>query len=275
MLGFKMQSTRSTFAFGLVLLGALSAGAVPALAAAPEHGAAEHGAAEHGAAEHGAAEHGAAGHAAHAAHGEHELGEVNWYFGFLGESADIDEPSVLWRKPGMPVPLGAYLLNSAILFALFYRFGKEPVLQALRQRRQGIMSGIDEAARMKREAAEQLSHYEAKLAQIDADIERIRTEMRQSAEAERTRILEETRKRCLRMESEARALIVQELKAAKEGLHAEVVNAALRGAERLLAESVTAADHERLSDEYLGSLGDALARSGGPGSRSRGLGGGE
>jgi F-type H+-transporting ATPase subunit b len=195
------------------------------------------------------------------AHGEHALGEVNWFFGFLGEDPEIEEPTVLWRKPGMPVPLGAYLINSTILFALFYRFGKQPLLQALGQRRQAIMQGIDEAARMKQEAAGQLAHYEAKLARIDADIERIRAEMKESAEAERQRILEETRKRCARLEAEARALIVQELKAAKEGLHIEVVGAALRGAERLLSESVTAADHERLSDEYLGSLNEALSRS--------------
>jgi F-type H+-transporting ATPase subunit b len=210
-------------------------------AAAPGHGA-----------EHGADGHGADGH---------DGGQINWFYGFAGESADIEEPSFLFRKRGMPVPLGAYLVNSAVLFYVLYRLGKTPLLAALQQRRQQILQGIEDASRMKAAAAEQLAGYEAKLAQIDADVERIKREMQESAALERQRILSEAKARATRLEKEARELVAQELKAAKERLQLDVVEAAMRGAERLLGEAVTSADHERLSDEYLPTLGEALGKS--------------
>jgi F-type H+-transporting ATPase subunit b len=207
--------------------------------------------------------HAAAGSVAagHAGAGEHGAAEINWFYGFAGERADIDEPSFLFRKRGMPVPLGAYLINSAVLFYVLYRLGKGPLLSALQQRRQQILQGIEDASRMKSAAAEQLAAYEAKLAQVDADVERIKRDMQESAALERQRILTEAKARAARLEKEARELVAQELKAAKERLQLDVVEAAMRGAERLLGEAVTSADHERLSDEYLPTLGEALGKS--------------
>ncbi len=196
-------------------------------------------------------------------HGEHADGhhDINWYYGMLGASDEIDHPTLAYRTPDMPVPFAAYAFNSAILFFLLYRFGKQPVVDALKARRNRIMQGMDEAAKMKAEAEQQLAHYRSKLDRIDAEVSRIRKEMREAAEAERVNILAEAKKRRGRMEAEAKQLIEQELKAAREALFAETVRSAMDTAERLLQQQANASDHQRLSDEYVGSLKGGLVNA--------------
>jgi len=64
------------------------------------------------------------------------------------------------------------------------------------------------------------------------------------------------------MERDAKLLIQQELKAARQQLLAATINSAVHSAERLVGEKVTADDHTRLSDEYLAGLRESLAKSG-------------
>jgi F-type H+-transporting ATPase subunit b len=196
----------------------------------------------------------------HSEHGEGHVphfSDINWFHGMVGEKDGV-EPSLLWRPKGMPAPFGAMLLNTGVLFFLLVRYGRRPIAEALKKRKTTIMTGMDEAARMRREATEQLAHYEAKLAQIDADVERIQREMRESGQTERARILAEAKERHARMEREARLLVDQELKAAREALMANTVRSALRSAEERLGRQVTAADQQRLAEEYLTSVARAM-----------------
>ncbi len=212
-----------------------------------------------------AAQHGDAHGDAHVGHDEHDahgVGHVNWYYGILGESEDVTEPTLLFRAPGMPVPLLAQLFNTLVLFFVLYRFGKGPIVNGLRARRESIMKGIDAASKMKADAQKSLDEYEAKLAKVDSEIERVRREMREAAEAEREQILEEAKKRRDRMEREAKLLVEQELKAAREVLLQETIRTAVQSAERIVTEKASPADHQRLSEEYLGELQASIKASG-------------
>ena len=108
---------------------------------------------------------------------------------------------------------------------------------------------------MKAEAQAKLAEYEEKLKRLDSEVERIRTEMRDAAEAERRRILAEAKERRERMERDAHLLVEQELKAAHDALVRETVNGALASAEEILTSRLTDADHDRLSAEYLDNIG--------------------
>jgi F-type H+-transporting ATPase subunit b len=202
--------------------------------------------------------HAAAGHAAAAAHGAgHEDGEhhqeFNWYHGMLGEKADV-KPSVLWRAPGTPAPFAAQLFNTALLIGLMVRFGRKPLAQGLADRRQRIVRGIEDASAMQAQATEQLRSYRAKLDNLDSEIERVRREMRESAEAERKRVLEDAKARRTRLEQEARTLIDRELEALREQLTRETAVAAIESARELLKHNVSTDDHRRLCEEYLQAL---------------------
>lgn len=199
------------------------------------------------------------------AHGEHHgPGHINWFTGLIAEKEGLKEGNLLFRPKGTPPPFGAWLLNTAILFYFVGRFSARPVSDALKKRKRSIMQGIDEASKMKDDAADRLASYEDKLEHVDEEIERVKREMREVGEAERERILEEAREKRERMERDARLLIEQELKAARELLLRETVASAVRSATESLSRELSAEDHERLAREYLDALDriDLSARGG-------------
>ena len=245
-------------ALALFTLGAALSAAAPALAEgeahAPVHDAPAQAAPDAPVAVEGDAN---AEHAEHAGHGEHDhaptFDDVNWGYGFLGEKAGV-EPSLLWRPKGMPVPFGALALNAAILYWLLIKFGKKPIGDALKARKLGMMKGMDDAAKMKAEAEASLAKYQKQLDEIDQEVERIRREMKEAGEAESARILGEAKERRERMERDARTLVDQELKAAREGLMRDTVRAAMKTAEATLVAKIGDGDRQRLGDEFLASV---------------------
>jgi F-type H+-transporting ATPase subunit b len=195
---------------------------------------------------HGEGHEGAHGHAP-------TFDDINWFYGFLGEK-EGEEPGLLWRPKGMPVPFGALALNAAILYWLLIKFGKKPIGDALKARKLGIMKGMEDAAKMKAEAEASLAKYQKKLDEIDEEVARIKREMKEAGEAESARILSEAKERRARMERDARTLVEQELKAAREGLLRDTVRAAVRSAEATLTAKIDASDQQRLGDEFLASI---------------------
>ncbi|HEY4159812.1 MAG TPA: ATP synthase F0 subunit B [Polyangiaceae bacterium] len=179
--------------------------------------------------------------------------DINWYYGVFGEKEGV-EPSLWYRPKGMPVPFGAMLFNSTILFFLLFRFGRKPVMDGLRARKVAILRGIEEAEKMRIAAEARLAEFEQKLATIEEEITRVRDEMRATGEAERKRILSEAQEKRARMERDARVLIEQELKATHELLLGEMVRGAVRAAEASLLAKITAQDHTRLAEEHLAGL---------------------
>ena len=196
----------------------------------------------------------------HDAHGGHEIGEVNWLYGMISESDDPDEePTLLVRPKGMPVPVAAMLVNTLVLFWLLAALGKKPLRQALRKRKERIMQGIDDAARMKKEASLRLAEYEAKLANIDDEIERIKKEMRAAAEADRERIVREAEERRKRMERDAQLLFEQELSAAREALRIQAAEYAVHAAEKLLRQRMDEATEQKQRTVYLEQIEKAVS----------------
>jgi F-type H+-transporting ATPase subunit b len=171
----------------------------------------------------------------------------------IGEKEGV-EPDLLWRKKGEPAPLGALLINTAIVYWVLYRFGKKPLREALARRKSNLLRGIEEASALRDEARRRLTEYEDKLARIDQEIERARTEMREAGEAERIRVLAEARAKGERLEREARATIELELKQARDELLAESVRRAVADARRQIERDILPTDQLRLLNDYLGSL---------------------
>ncbi|HET9931927.1 MAG TPA: ATP synthase F0 subunit B [Polyangiaceae bacterium] len=239
------------------LAGALALAGAAAVAA-QDHGqnAAEHAvdhAVQHAAAE---SEDTAPPHGHGAEHEQHHVptfDDVNWFYGILA-ARDGVEPSLLFRPTGMPVPVASLFLNAFIVYYLLYRLLGKTIADGLRKRKETILRGMQEAAKMKAEAEAELAQYEERLAKIEQEIERIRREMRQTAETERNRVLTEAKERRERMERDARELVEQELAAVRQALFSETVQSAMRSAETALKERVTSADQQRLADEYIAGL---------------------
>jgi F-type H+-transporting ATPase subunit b len=201
--------------------------------------------------------------AVHEEHGEGHEAEFNWAYGFLGEKEGV-EPSLLYRPTGMPYPFLANVINTVVLFAIIVRAGKKPIREALKRRKERLVGSMQEAAKMKADSEVGLAEHEKKLAHLDEEIERVRHEMRESAQAERQRILSEAKERRDRMERDATLLVEQEQKAARETLMRETVASAVRSAEEIIKKQLGSADHDRIARDFLETVRTApLAGAGG------------
>jgi F-type H+-transporting ATPase subunit b len=193
---------------------------------------------------------------AHDEHGEGHEAEFNWAYGFLGEKEGV-EPSLLYRPTGMPHPFLANVINAVLLFTIIVRVGKKPIREALQKRKERLVGSMREAAKMKADSELGLAAHEKKLAHLDEEIERVRHEMRESAQAERQRILSEAKERRDRMERDAKLLVEQEAKAARETLMRETVASAMRSAEEILKKQLGNFDQDRIAREFLETVRSA------------------
>lgn len=203
--------------------------------------------------EHAEGGHAEAGHSE--GHGHHvpHFSDINWFNGLIGEKEGV-EPSLLWRPPGTPVPLGALLINTAILFFLIGKYGGPAIVGGLSTRKQRIAGEILAASKMKEEAEEQLAHYEGKLKEMTAELDRIKKEMREQAEADRERILSEAKKHREVLEAEASQMVAQELAQARHEAIISAVSHAVEAARQGIAQNLGPQDHERLAQGLLTSL---------------------
>jgi len=233
---------------------------------AGEHGehAGGHGDTAHGDAAHGDAAHGHGGH-----HDAPTFADINWFHGFLGEKEGV-APSFLWREPGTPVPLGALLLNTAILFYFLGRFGGPAIRSGLVARKQRIAGDIEAAQRMQEEAKGQLEHYEQKLAHMAAETERILADVRAQAKSEHERIVADAKARHVALQEEARQIIEHERAHARQAAIVSLVERAIDGAREEILKSLRPDDQERLAkalqEKVEGPLGAGVLRQGASGS---------
>ena len=190
----------------------------------------EHGAV-HGESGSSGAEHGAE-------HGEHHLAPINW-------------TGMGTHTP----PFIALVFNFALLVVGYYAMGKKPVQKALVDRRQAVAREIEEASRLLREAEERAKVYQAKLANLESEIESAKRALTDAGKGDRDRILREADEKAARMKRDATTLVDQEVKQIRQDLLRETIDMASRSASTILRERVTQDDHERLANEFLAELG--------------------
>lgn len=238
----------------------------PALGWAADHHTGKHEAAEHHFADSEPGEHAAEPHDGKHGHGAGHhaaptFADINWYYGLLGEKEGA-EPSLLFRPPGTPVPLGALLLNTAILFYFLGRFGGPAIRSGLSSRKQRIAGDIQAAARMKEEAKGQLDHYEQKLAHISAELERILAETRAQSALEHERIVQEAKVRHSTLEAEARSILVQELAHGRQAAVTALIDQAVAKARERISSELESGDHDRLAQNLVESVETQLKAGG-------------
>jgi F-type H+-transporting ATPase subunit b len=147
-----------------------------------------------------------------------------------------------------------FLLVLYILRLLLYR----PLMRLFDQRRERIRSGLEQADRVREEAAAERAQLEAQLAEERrSGQERLRQAVARGEEAARRR-LEEAGAEAERMLVEARAEAEATRRRALHGLQEEVAEIALAAAAKALGEGIDEAQHRRLIgrfvDEHLGGV---------------------
>lgn len=200
----------------------------------------------------------------------------NWWRGLLmvnNELAESKNPlmQLLFRyenhdnpcdEKNQPPPFLASVLNFALVAWLLVRFGKKPLAEALLKRKNEIMQDIETASTLKEDAERRLDEYEQKLETMEDTLEELRAEFAKQAEQEKKLVLAEAEERRVRMRRDAEFRIEQELKSARAELLQEAVIGAVAAAEALLIKRVNGGDLDRMAEDYLKSVGTALASDG-------------
>lgn len=143
------------------------------------------------------------------------------------------------------------LMNFAIMVAILVKLLKKPVANFFSSRRENIQRLLTELEEKKKEAEAKASEYQAKLAVLDKETEKILAEYIQEGEAERDKIIQAAEKQAQYIKEQARLAIQQEIKAAKESLQEEIAELSVSAAEDLLKKNIRPEDQDRLIDEFI------------------------
>jgi F0F1-type ATP synthase membrane subunit b/b' len=243
--------------------------AVPSAARAQDHGA-PHAAPNASAFPHSGAKdtHGATTPDPHQAVGEHEhehgAGEHHELpplnvadFGPDGRGRPNPEGP---GKPAIP-PLVALFANFILMLAIYYFAGRKKVAQALKDHRASVAKEIEEAQAMLAAAEKRAEHYQAKAASLEVEKAAAEQALREVGSGEKERIVKEAEEKAARMQKDTAFLVEQEIKQIRQDLWRDTVDLAVATAEELLKKRITAADQERLAEDYLADLGTQGKRS--------------
>jgi F-type H+-transporting ATPase subunit b len=151
-------------------------------------------------------------------------------------------------------PLIPRAVNVAIFFAILYFLLRKPVRNFFTERFQQIRARLERAAREKEEAQTRIRTIDARLAQLDSEVARIKEASRQEAAAETERLKAQTQAEIEKIRNIAR----REIEAAKQTALVELrqftATNAVTLAERLIRQELTPADDaallQRASQEF-------------------------
>jgi F-type H+-transporting ATPase subunit b len=152
------------------------------------------------------------------------------------------------------------MIGFLIVFWVLRRYAWGPIMGMLEERRMRIANEVQTTEKLRREAEELKAEFENQLKNIEAQArQRI-----QEAMAEGQKMAEEIKADAHRdaqaITQKAKASVEMEYKKARVELRGEIVDTALRAAERLLEKSLDTQEHRRLVDRFLSDLEKQEAR---------------
>lgn len=159
---------------------------------------------------------------------------------------------------------GYYLINFIVFLGILVYFGRKPLVDSLEKRYQEVAKEMEAAKEAKLQAEERLASYQAKMARLEEENQRMLAEMRVGTQAEMDQILAEARHQVARLTADEALRLEQESKRLRDQLQREAAGKALQLAEVILRERMTASTQAALIDKTLGEL-EQLAPAGSAG----------
>lgn len=143
------------------------------------------------------------------------------------------------------------VLNFSVLAIALFLILRKPVSQALSARIQGIKEQLADLEVRKNAAEAKLAEYEARMAELDKQVQTLVAEYVKQGQEAKARILKEAEASAVKLKAQASKNIEYEFLQAKAALKAEIVDKALAMAETIIKEKINSEDQEKLLDEYL------------------------
>lgn len=165
-------------------------------------------------------------------HGEESV----WNYGLTGK--------MTWR-----------IVNSIVLIVALWYLLKNPIAGFFKERKAQIAKDLEDAKLQREKAEATLKEYEAKMAGMEQEIDRLKEELKKSADVEGEKIIANANRMAETMIESAKLAAEQEVRKAKAEIQAEGVDLAVEMAEALISEKIGDSDQKKIVDEYLSKVG--------------------
>jgi F-type H+-transporting ATPase subunit b len=166
-----------------------------------------------------------------------------------GSHAPADEAhdESIWPQVGK-------LVNFAILIGTVVYFGRKPLADYLATRRAQVRSDLVAAEAMKTSAAAQIADIDAKLQALPAELEALKVRGQQEIAAEEQRIRQLAEAERARLLEQASREIEQRTRLARRELVEHAASLAVGVAQKKISAQITDADQLRLVDRYVAEV---------------------
>lgn len=179
--------------------------------------------------------------------------KFNWT-NFDYDGKNVDGEAYQKGDTAMSPPMLLMLMNFAIVLIIIGWKIRPPVSKYVKGRHESIKEQLDKATELRNEAQEKLDLYSSKLAEAEAEVDKIISDIRAAAESEKKRIMADAEAQAASMKKDAETRIAAEIARAREQLEHEIIAAATAAAETMLREQATPKDHTALIDTFISDM---------------------
>ncbi len=151
---------------------------------------------------------------------------------------------------------GFKFVNTLIVLLILYKSAFVPLKNYLRDRREGIRNALAEAKAAREEAEKQLAEQRDKVADLEAELARVREQGRREREVMRERLEAEQESQAQRLLEQTRTTIELEASKARAELRGRAASLALGLAEEMLEKELGEEDQKRFVENYLTQMGE-------------------
>jgi len=146
---------------------------------------------------------------------------------------------------------GLRMVNFVIFAFLLYKFGGAKIKDFFVGRRDGIKKDLDDLQSRQAAAEKKLKEVEAGIANMAKEKEAILSQAKEQGEAIKNAIIEKAKKDADALTEQAKRTASNEAQAAIDRIRGEMADLVVAAAEKVVAEKLSAEDHDKLVDEYL------------------------
>lgn len=138
--------------------------------------------------------------------------------------------------------------NFLVLVGLLFLFARKPLARLFRGAAERTRSEVESVRDAARSAEEELAAQKAKIANLQAELERMSEAARAEARAESERILAEARAQAERIKAQMKVQVEQEFNKARAELRRQIAGDTIQLAEKRIRQQLDGKGRERLAD---------------------------
>lgn len=140
--------------------------------------------------------------------------------------------------------------NLAILIAIFFKYLRQPVRQAVSQRHAELRDELKKVRELLQRAQERHDEFSAKLKSIEVETTALHEQAKQDAQSAKLRVLSEAQRTSASVVSDARLAADHLMKDLRSQLFSEIGMRVVGRAESLIRDRLTGDDRARIRREF-------------------------